>query len=381
VPLRVLVATHYWRPHRGGIETVAREQALRLLRRGHQVTVVTSRLGEDRAREDDQGLRLIRLRAANPLEARGVPYPLFSPALLPKALSLLRAHDVALVHSHTFLPSVVLAAAGRALGKPVLVLQHNTYVEYPQPLRGLEDLADATLGALTLRLARRRLAVSEETRRYVQRLASGPCELLRNGVDTARFQPAAPGERASLRKSLGLPDDRFVALTVRRLSFKNGIDTLLEAAALLPSVHFAIAGGGPDRAFLDRAVEERALTNVQALGFVPDESLPALYRAADLFVLPSKSGEGMPMVVLEAFASGLPCVATRTGGQVEIVQEGLTGFLVAPGEPAELACAVRDAAADPAALQRLGLAARASAALVDWDAQVSLLERLLLEAA
>jgi len=66
---------------------------------------------------------------------------------------------------------------------------------------------------------------------------------------------------------------------------------------------------------------------------------------------------------------------------VEIVQEGLTGFLVAPGEPAELACAVRDAAADPAALQRLGLAARASAALVDWDAQVSLLERLLLEAA
>lgn len=373
--MRVLVATHYWRPHRGGIETVAREQALRLVGRGHQVTVVTSRLGGDLPDEVDEGIRLLRVRVANPLEGRGVPYPLFSPALLPAMASLLRAHDVALTHSHTFMPSVVMSVAARALRKPMLVLQHNTWVDYPQPFRALEAVADRTVGALTLRLARRRLAVSEETRRYVQSLVPGPCELLRNGVDTRRFRPAAKGEVSVIRRRLGLPDDRFLALSVRRLSFKNGIDALLKAAAAMPSLSFAIAGSGPDRAALDRFVQERALRNVHALGFVPDAQLPELYRAADLFVLPSKSGEGMPMVVLEAFASGLPCVATRTGGQVEIVKDGVSGFTVPPGRHQELVDAIAAAAADRAGLSRLGVAARESA--VDWDVQVGLLEAFL----
>jgi glycosyltransferase involved in cell wall biosynthesis len=357
---------------------VAFEQASRLVRRGHRVTALTSRMPGDPVREEDGGLLVERIDALNVLEKRGVPYPLFSPALAPRAFALARKADVVLAHSHTFLTSAAAVLAARAAGKPSLVLQHNTLIDYPQPLRALEHLADHTLGALTLRMAERRFAVSKESCRYVERLSGRPCHLLANGVDTARFHPVA--DRGPLRDSFGLPRGKIIALTVRRLSFKNGIDTLLEVARLRTDMHFAVAGSGPDRGALDRYVEEHGLTNVAALGFVTDERLPELYQACDLFVLPSRSGEGMPLVILEAFASALPCIATRSGGQVELIEEGATGWLVPPGDPHAIAAALSEGACEPKRLGAMGASARARAERVDWERQVTLLEEHLFEA-
>ena len=226
--LRVLVATHYFRPHSGGIETVAFEQCKRLVERGHSVSVLTSRMPGDPAKHVDADVTVYRERALNVLERRGVPYPLFSPTLLPRAIGLARLHDVVLAHSHTFLSSIASLAAARACCKRTVLLQHNTYVDYPQPFRFLEDTADHTLGVLAMRLADTRLAVSDETRRYVKRLHAGPCALLRNGVDTNRFRPTRAGEQQQARRALGLPEGALVALSVRRLSFKNGMDTLIQ---------------------------------------------------------------------------------------------------------------------------------------------------------
>ncbi len=298
-------------------------------------------------------------------------------------VQLVRANDLVLAHSHSFLSSAAAVTAAYRVGKPSLVLQHNTYIEYSWPWSFLEDAADHSVGRWVLKMADRRLAVSDAAAQYVQRIAPGPTSLLRNGVDTLRFRPAAGSQaKVALRTKLGLDPRAFVVFTVRRLSFKNGVDTLLESALRLrdfKDIQIVIAGSGPDRARVDRFVARHQLTAVRVLGFVPDDELVDWYRAADLFILPSKSGEGMPMVVLEAFASALPVVATRAGGQVEMIDEGDTGWLIPPGSPEMMASAIETAYQTPSETREMGKRARTRVESLDWDRQVTLLEEHLNE--
>ena len=326
----------------------------------------------------EEGIEIHRVRALNPFESRGVPFPVFSPALWRQTLELVRASDCVLGHSHLFLTSAAAVTAAHRLGKPSLVLQHNTYIRYSWPWNIVENTADHSLGRWVLSMADGRLAVSDAAAQYVQRLAPGPISVLRNGVDTQRFRPTSdPAEKQAIRARLALELEAFVVFTVRRLSFKNGVDTLLEAASRLRSqrdIQIVIAGSGPDRALVDAYVARHRLKSVRVLGFVPDEELVDWYRAADLFILPSRSGEGMPMAVLEAFASALPVVATRAGGQVEMIDEGENGWLIPPGSPRAMAEAIAAAHQQPDAARQMGARARGRVESLHWDRQVALLE-------
>ncbi len=384
--MRILIATHYWRPHRGGIETVAWEQARRLVRAGHEVTVVTSKLSRDESFSSEEGIDVHRVAALNFLERRSIPYPIFSPVLWTLLFRLAKSHDIALVHSHTFLSSVAVATTGAWRGLPVVVLQHNTYVKYGWPWGLVESLADLVLGRLTLGLARRCLAVSEESRRYAESLGAGPdVTLLHNGVDVTRFRPVEScAERASIRRRLRLPVDGFVALSVRRLVLKNGLDSLIGAAEALRdcrSLHFVIGGTGPDARVLEDMIRRRRLSSVSLTGFISDDDLADYYKASDIFVLPSASGEGFPMVVLEAFASGVPVVATTAGGQVDVVREGRTGMLVSPNSPRELADAIERCAGGRQRTLQMGAEARRVVESLSWDTQVERLYAHLQEVA
>ena len=135
-------------------------------------------------------------------------------------------------------------------------------------------------------------------------------------------------------------------LTVRRLVYKNGIDTLIEGANLAvkknPKIVFLVVGKGPDQNSVQARINQLGIeNNFRLVGFVSDEELPFYYNAADFFVLPSKSGEGLPLVALEAMACGLPVIATNVGGINEILNEKF-GKLVAPNQPELLAKAVLD---------------------------------------
>lgn len=147
-----------------------------------------------------------------------------------------------------------------------------------------------------------------------------------------------------MRKRLGIPQNAVVALTVRRLVYKNGIDTLIECANLSvkknPNVFFLVVGKGPDQNSVQARIRLLGIeNNFKLAGFVSDEDLPSYYNAADFFVLPSKSGEGLPLVALEAMACGLPVIATNVGGIREILIEDF-GKLVQPNEPEIMAEAV-----------------------------------------
>jgi glycogen synthase len=142
-------------------------------------------------------------------------------------------------------------------------------------------------------------------------------------ADLERFRVEETRERA--RRMLGWPVDRPLLLSVRRLVHRTGVDRLIEAMprvrAEVPDVLLLIAGNGPLRAALESRVRALDLeASVRFLGFVPDESLPLAYRAADLNVIPTTALEGFGLTAVEALAAGTPSVVTPIGGLPEILR-------------------------------------------------------------
>ncbi|MCZ2808845.1 MAG: glycosyltransferase family 4 protein, partial [Candidatus Bathyarchaeota archaeon] len=225
--------------------------------------------------------------------------------------------------------------------KPFIVTQHNTFIDYQSILNILEHLNDLTVGKSVLKCANRIITVSKETMKYVLRLGADKSKtsVIYNGVDTNYFHPVNKKES---RKKLGLPKNRKIILSVRRLVYKNGLDTLIESIPLLtrdhPDLLFVVAGKGPSRKLIENRVKELGIdANIKLTGFVPDRLLPVYYDAADYFVIPSASGEGLPLVLLEAMACGLPVIATTVGGTPEIIKHMKNGVLVPPRNPEAMA--------------------------------------------
>ena len=383
--MRVLTATHYWLPHVGGVEFEAREQSRRLVERGHEVTAISSRIGDDRALSYDDGFPVHKVAATNVLEERiRLPYPLFSPALFRLASRLARDVDVVLAHTHTFMSTIAAAHAARAQNKPFVLNQNNPYIEYKFPLNIVQRTADATIGRYTVGSADRLLAISDFTAQYVRRLAPRrDVTVMHLGTDVDRFSPVDATERAAIRRRLDLPVDAFIALTVRRLFFRNGLDTLIEAVSRvrgLAGMHVVIGGTGPEGAEIKARIARDGLTNVHLVGYIPELDLPDYYRAADVFILPTRTAEGFGLVLMEAAASGVPSIATDSGAPREVVDDGVTGILVPPGAPDALAAAITKLYRSPELLAEMGRAALARSASFTWGRSIDILERVLQEA-
>jgi glycosyltransferase involved in cell wall biosynthesis len=201
---------------------------------------------------------------------------------------------------------------------------------------------------------------------------------MHNGVDVERFKPMK-SNREEIRRKLGIPLDAKVFLTVRRLVYKNGVDTLMDCANLAirrnPKVVFLVVGKGPDMNSVRAKINELGIqNNFRMAGFVPDEELPSYYNAADFFVLPSKSGEGLPLVALEAMACALPVIATDVGGIGEILNPEF-GKLVEPSQPDLMAKAVLEFADSDWASTKLELRALVEEKF-SWDKNVNSLAEI-----
>jgi glycosyltransferase involved in cell wall biosynthesis len=164
------------------------------------------------------------------------------------------------------------------------------------------------------------------------------------GVDLERF---SPGSAAHARERFGLDGEAFVAVAVRRLVPRMGLDVLLDAwedarAELPPRSTLLIAGDGPLRADL----EARAGEHVRVLGRVSEDALVDLYRAADVAVVPTRSHEGFGLVVIEAAACGTPSIVTAVGGLPEAIAPLDRSLIVPPGDTRALARRLVDARHD-----------------------------------
>lgn len=165
------------------------------------------------------------------------------------------------------------------------------------------------------------------------------------GVDTNRFHDRLT--RAQARGLLGWPQDRPIILTVRRQVRRMGLENLIEATVDLvrkvPDVLVILGGTGPLADDLRLLVQERGLEqNVRLEGRIPDEILPAAYRAADLTVVPTVALEGFGLITLESLASGTPVYVTPVGGLAEVVQPFDPSCVFASVAPAQIAATLAD---------------------------------------
>ena len=185
------------------------------------------------------------------------------------------------------------------------------------------------------------------------------------GVDSDLFYPAAD-RRALWRERLGIPPPARMILGVGRMATKKGFHLLLEALPALlaksPEAHIVLAGGG-DRLEEFRQRAAAYADRVHFTGAVLHDTLPDLYRAADLFVLPavhdaSGNVDGLPNVILEAMASGLAVVGSRVSGLPTAIAEGVNGWLVEEGSVSDLTQTLLQALSSREDLLRFGAAAR-----------------------
>ena len=381
--MKVLIITHYFPPHPGGIENVAYNQAKILSELGHDVTVITSAVPSILP-SDNENFSIIRVPVFNILEDKlGIPYPIFSPRIFKIISKEVKKADVVNGHGHVYMPIVISAQFAKHYHKPFILTQHNTFVEYKSAiLRGIQHLADVTMGSATINCATDILAVSTATQEYVNTIQTALTRVNYNGIDIKRFHPSKNQDELRLR--LSIPVNKTIFFCVRRITFKNGIDTLLEVANLLRNrddIHFVIGGKGPDYSAVQEIIKKQKLSNVSLLGFVSDKDLPDYYAASDVFILPSKKGEGFPLVVLEALASGIPVIATRSGGHVEIIETGKHGYIVEPNESDKIAEYVVSLSDKPSLLEYMKQCSHELAVeSLSWERNVEYLSEILVKA-
>jgi glycosyltransferase involved in cell wall biosynthesis len=193
--------------------------------------------------------------------------------------------------------------------------------------------------------------------RDVGKLDPARLTVIPNGIDPAPIDAAEPVPRAAI----GVPDDAHLALCVGRLDPQKGLPDLLDAAerviARRRDWHLALAGDGPERAWLLQTIETRAALRDRVRWLGRRDDVPGLLKSADVLVLPSL-WEGMPNAVLEAMAARRAVVGTAVEGTEDLVIPGQTGWLVPPRDSAALAQALDEAADHPDRCHRYGEAAR-----------------------
>jgi glycosyltransferase involved in cell wall biosynthesis len=330
----------------GGQERVALDLAIGQKARGHAVTVLSLAPPPDGAMADefrDHGIAVDRV----PKRGTGV-----DATLVPRLVRALRKLGAEIVHTHNPMPLIYGAPAARLAGAAAIHTKHGINPGG----RGHRLLRRAAA-----QLTHAFVAVSDTTEQQAREQRDAPdtkIHTIANGIRLDRYHPDADA-RAQTRVELGL-GDAWVVGTVGRLdAFKNQRLLVRAMAPLLSShVRLVIVGDGPARADVEAEIAKLPdPTWVVMTGRRMD--VPRIMPAFDVFALSSKS-EGLPLVVPEAMAVGLPIVTTAVGGLPSVVDEGKTGLLV-PVDEVALSGALAKLAAHRELARTMGEAAREAA--------------------
>jgi glycosyltransferase involved in cell wall biosynthesis len=378
--VKILIVTNLfptpWDPRRG---TFNRQQFQRLGER-HEVDVLTAvdfreRMGGERGEVHVSGVKRDHFTFYHPpgigrfLNA----FCFFACMLWQRGRELRRARYDVMLASWAYPDAAGAAWVARLLGIPYVVKVHGSdlNVQAESPLRR-PQIRSALRGAAGV------IAVSQALAQKAVNLGARPDDVdaIYNGVDTGLFHR---GDRAAARQRLGLPPEAPIVLYVGNLKATKGCHDLIEAFPVLVDRHhdarLVYVGDGASRANLeDRAASLCCSTAVRFAGAVDHAALADWFRAANVLCLPSHN-EGVPNVVLEAMACGIPIVATAVGGIPEVVPDR-AGILVPAHQPHELGAALVEAFErhfDPANIA-------AHAATFRWDENIDRLEHVLARA-
>ena len=350
-----LFVTNDFPPKIGGIQTMLWELWRRL--DPDSFVVLTTAHPDAAAWDAEQPYRVVRTRERVLLPTR---------SLVRRVDALATEIGAALVVIDPALPAGLIGP--RLRSAPYGLVLHGAEITVPGRLPVASRVLGRVLRRTSLVVAAGGYPLAEAERAAGTTL---PSAVVPPGVDTDRFVPLTPQQRAEARTRLGLPADGPLVVSVSRLVPRKGMDVLIQAAALLapsrPDLVVAIGGGGRDHDRLARLIR-RSGAPVRLLGRVDHADLPALYGCGDVFAMLCRNRwagleqEGFGIVFLEAAAAGVVQVAGASGGAAEAVVHGETGLVVdRPRDPRAVADALARLLDDPASRTEMGAAGRVRA--------------------
>lgn len=329
---------------------------------GAEALVVPFATGLDRRRWDLSIVALTTING-NPVESqlRALGFPvtnlgarnLRDLGAFRRLLHCARRSD--LIHAHLTYAAIWGSLASRLTGVPVVASLHVA----PPRAGGRDEARDRLMRVALHQWSKRTICVSDALRRQVVERGGLDAEetaVIHNGIEIGRFDADRVECRARLNREFAIPDAVPLAVTVAVLRPGKGIDVLIEAARSLPETYFLIIGDGPMKEeWMAQARAAGVATQFRWAGYQSD--VASLLPGCDLLVHPSLE-DAFPTVLLEAMAASLPVVATNVGGIPEIVQNGVTGTLVPPGDAAALASAISPLLWNDMAREEIGRLAR-----------------------
>ena len=351
--MKIGLVTPYVYPLPGGVNEHVRHLYENLRLRGHDVRIISSSHGLQRASEGD----VIRIGKGFSMPANGSVGTLtFSPRYGRAIEEVIDRERFDLLHFHEpFVPFLSLMTLRES--RSVNVATFHAYAgfspSYEFGRRFLGTYADRLHG---------RIAVSAAARHFIDRFFPGDYRVIPNGVDVERFARAVPIARWQ--------DGTLNILFVGRLEERKGLGHLLKAYRTLRRdghiCRLLIVGSGPLEREARRYVATRRLPGVEFLGRVSDDEKAQLFRTCDVFVSPATGRELFGIVLLEAMAAGAPIVCSDIHGYKGVVRRGEQALLVPPRDSRELARAIGTLLADPALRAQMSASGRARALGFSW---------------
>lgn len=341
--MQIGLVTADFHPNVGGVAAHVVELGRALVQLGHSVHVVTLPLGEEREPLGE----LHGMTVHRPPIPKGKP--IYSWMLGSWLRSFVQKTQLDALHVHGLRP----LEASRSVDVPVVFTNHTSGF--------LKRVAKGRLEKQRMKWrlshVQHVLAPSDELVEATKSVGyEGPVHFISNGVDTDRFLPGQP----TMREAWNVGDNETAVLLARRLVEKNGVTVFADAVTRLKqkNVRIIFAGDGAERSTVEKTLRDGGMHDrCVFLGNVPNPDMPDIYRSADLSVLPSFM-EATSITGLESMATGLPLVGTRVGGIPVLIQDGETGLLVEPRDPAGLAEAMDMLIGDPARRKEMGEQAR-----------------------
>lgn len=335
----------------GGAERVLFEQSTRLARLGHDVHILTRRIGQHtKTRDTISGVNEWRYEAD--LNKNTLLFLADTYRNSKKVFEALQKEfDLELIIFHQ--PFSSLAVIHSPFSKRIkkiytcLSFSFEEFLTRNIPRAGLLQKSLYRLNIHTRKRIEARIlkscdeivVLSQFTRHKlwnVYQIPQQKVSVIPGGIDLEKFRPT--NAKAAIRKQLGLPTDKVILFTVRNLVPRMGLENLIKAlehsVRRASEVYLVLGGDGPLKADLISLARNRSLEGfIRFTGFIPEKQLPLYYQMADLFVLPTKELEGFGLVTLEAMACGLPVVGTPIGGTKEILGKFNPGFLFGDAQP------------------------------------------------
>lgn len=315
--------------------------------------------------------------AGIPVDLLGIP-TLRHPANLFKITTYLRRHKPQLIHAQLEFSIILGSLAARLMGIPCVATLHT--LDNPQEQRARWRYR-ITLAALK-HLCNRSIGVSKITRLHYLRDGKIPDEkiiTLYNGIDLSIYKDTSTEERIAKRKEFGLAPDSVVAVTVAVLREPKGIQFMLQAMAQLrethPNLQYLIVGDGEHGPALKEMARNLGLTT-QVIFAGQRKDIHEILPACDFFVLPTLT-EALPTVLMEAMAAQKAVIASNVGGVPEMIEDGVNGRLLPPGDVSALAHACAQLAENSALRKAWGTAGQAICQKkFNIQAQITALEAL-----